>query len=179
MQRKEALQKITGGLLLTAGSPTDTRTFLANDPFLHDFLPRWHNALAYSLKVLDKMPAELYEYKPTPAQMTFGKQYTHAAHWNTFFIGNIVGQPPLPEPASADKATVKEYYTTCHQHCTAILEKLDTSQLTKTGYGTHDYWKKHTGRDYLLRAFMHIAHHRAETLVYLRLNGIEPPFFEF
>jgi uncharacterized damage-inducible protein DinB len=179
MRRKEALQKMAGGLLITAGPLTEVHILSANDAFLQDFLPRWQNALAYSLKVLDKMPAELYGYKPTPAQMTFGKQYTHAAHWNTFFIGNIVNQPPLPEPAQADKAKVKEYYTTCHHHCTAILEKLDTLQLDNTGYGTHDYWKKHTGRDYLLRAFMHITHHRAETLVYLRLNGIEPPFFEF
>lgn len=165
--------------MVTASPLRDIGTFSSNDPFLQDFLHRWKNALPYSLKVLDKMPAELYGYKPTPEQMTFGKQYTHAGYWNTFFLGNIVSQPPLPEPASADKAEVKAYYTTCHNHCTAILEKLDGSQLDKTGYGAHDYWKKHTGRDYLLRAFMHIAHHRAETLVYLRLNGIEPPFFEF
>ncbi len=179
MRRKQALQKLAAGLLITASPGREVTAFSPNDPFLQDFLHRWKNALPYSLKVLNKMPDGLYDYKPTPNQMTFGKQYTHAAYWNTFFLGSIVGQAPLPEPEATDKATVVEYYTTCHQHGTAILEKLSEDQLNKTGYGANAYWQKHTGRDFLLRAFMHIAHHRAETLVYLRLNGIEPPFFEF
>lgn len=178
MNRHQALQTLAGGLLLTPPSfpvqaSADSSTFLA------DFLLRWKNAREYSLKVLDRMPAELYGYKPVPEVMTFGKQYTHAGHWNTFFIGTLVNQPPLPEPTEIDKATVRDYYVSCFDHCTSIIEKLTESQLSQTGYGTHEYWKKHTGRDYLLRAFMHVAHHRAETLIYLRLNGIEPPFFEF
>ncbi len=179
MNRTQALKTISGSLFITGTQLPETTAFSTDSAFLNDFLPRWKTALSYSLKVLDKMPAELYSYKPTPAQMTFGKQYTHVGHWNTFFIGNIVGQSALAEPTQMDKATVKEYYTRCHQHCTKILENLDENLLDKTGFGDNDYWKKHSGRDFLLRAFMHVAHHRAETLVYLRLNGIEPPFFEF
>jgi uncharacterized damage-inducible protein DinB len=177
MNRKSALFTLTGGVLGTSWARAESTP--APSPFLKDFIHRWQNALGYSLKVLEAMPADLYYYKPRPELMSFGKQYTHAAHWNTYFIGNIVQQAPLPEPTVLDKATVKDYYTDCHKHCTAILETLDENQLNQTGYGTQAYWQKHTGRDYLLRAFMHIAHHRAETLIYLRLNGIEPPFFEF
>lgn len=125
------------------------------------------------------MPEELLDFRPRPEEMSFGRQFTHAAHWNTFFIGTIVNQPPLKEPAEVSKVIIREYYSTCHDHCAAIIAKLDDRQLDQTGYGTQPYWQKHTGHDFLLRAFMHTAHHRAQTLVYLRLKGIEPPFFAF
>lgn len=176
MNRTEALKTLAGGLVATTSLPAQVPDTTS---FLKDFLARWHTVLSYSLKVLEKMPEGLYDYRPSPGQMTFGEQFTHAAHWNTFFIGSILDQPPLPEPETADKATTVEYYTTCHKHCTALLEKMNETQLDKTGHGSNAYWQKHTGRDFLLRAFMHVAHHRAQTLVYLRMNGIEPPFFEF
>jgi uncharacterized damage-inducible protein DinB len=177
MDRKEALQKIAGGLILTTGTKLDALT--ASGTFISDFVHRWQNGLPYSLKVLDKMPETLFDYRPTPKQMSFGKQYTHAAYWNTFFIGMIVGQKPLPEPTEITKSAIRDYYTACHNHCTALIQGLTDQQLDGTGYGDNGYWQKHSGRDLLLRAFMHVAHHRAETLVYLRLNDIEPPFFEF
>lgn len=177
MERKEALQKIASSLLLTTDAIPGAS--VANTSFIHDFVHRWQNALPYSLKVLNKMPESLMEYRPTPKQMSFGKQYTHAAYWNTFFIGLIVGQPPLKEPVETTKAAVRAYYTSCHTHCTALIQGLTDQQLNGTGYGDNTYWQQHSGRDLLLRAFMHVAHHRAETLVYLRLNDIEPPFFEF
>lgn len=177
MKRKQALQKMVGGLVLTTG--VDSVFASARATFISDFAHRWQNALPYSLKVIDKMPESLFDYRPTPKQMSFGKQYTHAAYWNTFFIGMIVGQPPLKEPAETTKAAIRDYYAACHNHCTVLIQGLTDQQLDGTGYGDNAYWQKHSGRDLLLRAFMHIAHHRAETLVYLRLNDIEPPFFEF
>ncbi|MPR33966.1 DinB family protein [Salmonirosea aquatica] len=177
MERKEALLKIAGSLILTTGEKPGFPP--ADVSFLDDYVHRWQNALPYSLKVLDKMPEALFDYRPTPKQMSFGKQYTHAAYWNTFFIGMIVGQGPLNEPAETTKAAIRDYYTACHNHCTALIRELTNQQLEGTGYGDNAYWQKHSGWDLLLRAFMHVAHHRAETLVYLRLNDIEPPFFEF
>ncbi len=177
MERKEALQKIVGSVFLTTGTKPDVSS--ASLTFMNDFVHRWQNALPYSLKVIDKMPESLFDYRPTPKQMSFGKQFTHAAYWNTFFIGMIVGQEPLKEPAETTKLAISAYYAACHTHCTALIRELTEQQLNGTGYGDNAYWQKHSGRDLLLRAFMHTAHHRAETLVYLRLNDIEPPFFEF
>jgi uncharacterized damage-inducible protein DinB len=31
----------------------------------------------------------------------------------------------------------------------------------------------------MLNMFVHVAHHRAQAEVYLRLNGIEPPIYTF
>lgn len=177
MERKEALQKIVGSVFLTTGTKPDAST--DSQSFIDDFVHRWQNALPYSLKVIEKMPESLFDYRPTPAQMSFGKQFSHAAYWNTLFIGMIVGEEPLKEPIETTKAATSAYYAACHDHCTALIQGLSEPQLDGTGYGENAYWQKHSGRDLLLRAFMHIAHHRAETLVYLRLNDIEPPFFEF
>lgn len=179
MNRKEALHTLARGTLLTSLPAFDFIPSSANSTFRDDFLHRWLVSRDYSLKVLDKMPEGTFDYKPTPDQMSFGKLFSHAAHWNTFFIGAIVSQPPAKEPETTSKAALRDYYRTCHDQCTAIIEKLSDHQLSQTGYGTHEYWQKHTGRDFLLRALTHTAHHRAQALVYLRLKGIEPPFFEF
>ena len=35
------------------------------------------------------------------------------------------------------------------------------------------------GRDMIMNMFIHVAHHRAQCEVYLRLKGIEPPAYTF
>ncbi|TDB61805.1 DinB family protein [Arundinibacter roseus] len=173
MNRQEALQQLAGALGILAGPQKIV------SPYLTDFLPRWQTTLGYSLKVLEKMPAGKFSYTPSPTQRTFGQQFTHAAYWNSFYVGLLARQPPLPEPKELSKEIVIDYYKTCHAQCTAVFETLTDVQLDQTGYGKEAYWQKHTGRDILLRAYTHTAHHRAQALVYLRLNDIEPPFFEF
>ena len=64
-------------------------------------------------------------------------------------------------------------------YCTSVIEKISLADLDRKGIIDENYWREHTGRDLLLRAFAHTSHHRAEAIVYLRLKGIEPPFFEF
>ncbi len=39
------------------------------------------------------------------------------------------------------------------------------------------FLENHTNLDMILRADVHTAHHRAQTIVYLRLKGVKPPSF--
>ncbi len=42
-------------------------------------------------------------------------------------------------------------------------------------------WRAHptNGRDMMMNMFIHVAHHRAQCEVYLRLEGVTPPIYTF
>jgi len=179
MNRKDALKKLTG-----AGVLMSMPLILYQQPHspaaeLEDFLQRWEVSKAYSLKILEKMPEEELSFQPTPEQMSFGKQFTHAGYWNTFYAGILAGKTPLEEPGPENKSVVTNYVVQTFDHCTHIFRNLTDEDINRKGMGEGDYWRAHSGRDFLLRAYTHTAHHRAQAIVYLRLKGIEPPFFEF
>ena len=80
------------------------------------------------------MPSDKYDYKPTPAQMTFGDIVVHVAQVNDFFCGAIGGvkAPTRSEIAPTDSkdalvARLRETF----QFCDQVLATLDDSKLTE------------------------------------------------
>ncbi|WP_339785797.1 DinB family protein [uncultured Imperialibacter sp.] len=179
MNRKESLTKIAAGAGLLTALPLATWGRSHTADFTSDFLPRWETSKGYTLKVLDKMPEEHFNYAPTAEQMGFGKQLTHMAFWNSFYIAPFEGKQAMPEPKEITKATARAYIEENFDYCTSVIKKISSADLNRKSVIDENYWREHTGRDLLLRAFAHTSHHRAEAIVYLRLKGIEPPFFEF
>jgi len=82
----------------------------------------------------DVMPADKYDYKPTPDQMSFGDIVVHVAGANDFLCAAIGGvkAPTRPEIAVTDSkdalvARLRETF----QFCDQVLAKLDDSKLTE------------------------------------------------
>jgi uncharacterized damage-inducible protein DinB len=179
MNRKDALKKLAGAGVLMSMPLISYPQPHSSAAELDDFLQRWEVSKGYSLKILEKMPEEELSFQPTPEQMSFGKQFTHAGYWNTFYAGILAEKLPLEEPPLDSKSVVTNYVAQTFDYCTNIFRNLTDEALNRKGMGEGDYWQAHTGRDFLLRAYAHTAHHRAQAIVYLRLKGFEPPFFEF
>ena len=132
------------------------------------------------------MPESDILFQPIAEQKPFGRHFTHTAYWNAFYAGSITGTPPPEEPESADRQAMRDYFEQTSTDFTELIHALPESELFakaekgKELWGKHgNYWKEHTAMDFLLRAYMHTTHHRAQAIVYLRLKGIEPPFFMF
>lgn len=184
MERRDALH-LCAGLATSALIPLNTDS-PRRDQWLPAFAKRWEVALTYSLRILDALPeADLY-FQPIPEQKPFGLHFTHAAYWNAYYTGSITGTSPPAEPENPDKQTIKAYFEQTSQGFTTLIHSLKESALYtkpqkgKALWGKHaNYWEQHTVMDFLLRAYMHTTHHRAQTIVYLRLKGVEPPFFQF
>ena len=139
----------------------------------------WTTTRTYTLAVAAQMPADQYTFKPTPAQMSFGEQMLHIASANTYFFGKMTGIKPPAGPAksaAADKAAVIKALTESFDFAAAQIAALKDAQLLEvvdTGDG------KMSRYEGVLLAFDHTAHHRAQTLVYLRLKGIVPTEYKF
>lgn len=46
---------------------------------LEEHITKWQNSMEYTLEVANMMPDSLYDFRPTPEEMTFGEQLQHMA----------------------------------------------------------------------------------------------------
>lgn len=183
--------------LISAKIPT-------TDILVNNLIKRWKSSKAYTLAVFEAMPEDQIEYSPTAAQMSFAQHFMHLGYTNNSFIGILVDAQTYPDydalkeakffierpdpidlfqpdrlkqrAAKTNKALVAKYVLDTFDYVIASLEHLSDTDLSK---GIHKekpwYLEGHSNLDLILRAESHTAHHRAQAIGYLRLNGVQPP----
>ena len=129
-----------------------------------------------TVAAFEEMPADKFNYKPTPEQMTFGHLAAHIADANYYFCSNAadLSRPKMEElkgDEGKDKlvAAMKASFAFCHE----ALAKADDSKLNEdikwfdgkprsrawAALGLASSWSDHYGM----------------AAIYLRLNGLLPP----
>lgn len=165
-----------------AGAPSEKAGSVLDIP---DFVHDWQISKQFTMDVADAMPAEFYNFKPNPEEMTFGEQMIHIAVANIFRFQQISGVKPsfdfdpqhLPAP---DKPSALKLLGQSFDYVIAVLPQITTEQLKRTWHIPS--WKGRNdpdGRAMVLNMFVHTAHHRAQCEVYLREKGIKPPDYTF
>ena len=79
-------------------------------------------------------------------------------------------------PGTSSKESVVKYLADSFDYCTATINALTDSQLNAT-HSSPD--GKMPGREILLALYVHMAHHRGQAEIYLRIKGIAPPGYVF
>lgn len=145
--------------------------------FKEQFLPIWKRAKAYTLETAAAMPDSLYDYRPAETVMTFREQLIHVAN-NLFSLNaRFVQAAPIPQTQEASSLTSKEsviaYLESAFDFVGESLN-MDESALNAPAPG---FWSPDSADKKTLLLLMrdHMTHHRAQLILYLRLNGIEPP----
>ena len=140
---------------------------------LREMLPgRAKNTVA----AIEEMPADKFNYKPTPEQMTFGHLAAHIVDGNYFFCSNV-GDVPRPKVEELQGTEGKDKLVAAvkasFDFCTTALAKADDSKLSDNITWFDD---KPRARAW---AFMALASswadHYGMAAMYLRLNGLLPP----
>jgi uncharacterized damage-inducible protein DinB len=151
--------------------------FAEDNPLLSTLAAHWKTSKEFTLAVADQMPAESYNFKPNPEQMSFGEQMSHIAGANAYFFSLMTtGKPRMDKPANMEKATVMKTLADSFDYCAKILPTLTPEQLHKI-YDTPD--GKLSGFEIVLFSLEHTTHHRGQTEVYLRVKGIKPADYRF
>lgn len=123
----------------------------------------------------EQMPADKYNYKPTPAQVPFGHWVSHATGANYLFCSKLTGAtaPDAGVKETDPKDTLIAALRKSFDYCTAQLPKLQDSQLGQevTIFGNHSMTKA-AG---VLALSADWADHYSQMASYLRLNGLLPP----
>jgi uncharacterized damage-inducible protein DinB len=167
-------------LFFTAILSAQANCVLSNDEFIKD----WSQTKQFTLDVANAMPAEFYSFKPTPQEMTFGEQMLHIARANMFTFRQFSG---VPSPFSLDhnldpsnREAVIKLLQKSFDYVLSVLPQLNDQKLQKKiPVSTFKGRSELTGRDMIMNMFVHTAHHRAQSEVYLRLKGITPPIYTF
>jgi uncharacterized damage-inducible protein DinB len=152
---------------------------------MSEFVQDWQISKQFTIDVANAMPADLYDFKPNPAEMTFGEQMVHIAASNVYRFNEITGiKMPFPvdskTPLPADKQSVLTMLDQSFDYVIAALPQITPEQLKHTWHIPS--WKGRTdpdGRAMIMNMFVHTAHHRAQCEVYLRAKGITPPTYTF
>lgn len=124
----------------------------------------------------EEMPADKFNYAPTPAQMTFGHLVLHIAQSNNFFCSRISGEKApstgkLTEhsPKGQLISAMKASFGFCDQALTKVNEGDLTQQVPFFG-------GRRVSKAMALVALSNdLADHYAQEAIYLRLNGHLPP----
>ncbi|GAA0870915.1 hypothetical protein GCM10009117_00600 [Gangjinia marincola] len=145
-----------------------------------EYIERLDNSKKYLLLVAEMMPEEAYGFKPTPESMSFEEHLMHIAwamdwHSQSLMGGREARDWNTDTALKVDRKSKKEMISTLDKNfdiTKAFIEDFDQNKLNER----LDYFgADRTKYQILLLLADHITHHRAQMLVYLRLNGLKPP----
>lgn len=156
---------------------------------LHQALVKhWETSAEFTLAVANAMPAESYNFRPNPEEMSFGQLMAHIAGINEYACANASGlaRPALPpkiaewskdtQKVDVSRETAMPFLKESFEFCNKAVAAMTAERLdTVVGPPARNL----TGFEWLFAYFTHTAHHRAQAEVYLRLKGIKPPEYQF
>ncbi len=125
----------------------------------------------------EAMPAEKYNYRPTPAQMSFAQIQVHLANEGNDQLCSKTAGVPAPQRSAVDSTMTKDQLVArlreTFQFCEQAFAKLDDSKLNEPIqlFGPNPF----TRAAAILITVGDWADHYSQEANYLRLNGILPP----
>ncbi len=155
-------------------------SFAQEETYIEEYLERLENSKKYTLLVADLMPEENYGYQPTPQSLSFAEHLMHITWAMDWHSQSLLGGRPARDWETDNElkvhtkskeemmATVERTFTITHN----FIQEFDQNRL---GERLDYFGLDRSKRQILMLLADHIAHHRAQLLVYLRLNGIQPP----
>ena len=176
---KNLLTSLLLFLVITCPVISSAQDFKLND-VKNQMIKDWTRAKAFTLAYLDAMPEDKYNFKPVDSVQNFAQQMIHLAVVDIFLVSMASDrEPPIIKwadfgntPSSQTKDSVLYYVTASYDYCISAItslnpklwgEKKELSGIQKTRY------------ELLENAFEHQSHHRGQTTIYLRVQGIIPP----
>lgn len=168
---------LTGLLALSLVCAASAPASAAVNDFKALFAKHWQISKEFTLAVADAMPAEYYNFKPNPEEMSFGEMMSHLAQSNSEAFASVADTEPLAVPAGYDKTTVIKFLSDSFDWCAKQFVAMTPGQFDRTLNISEG--RQATGIEVLCWAFTDTAHHRGQAEVYLRVKNIKPPHYRF
>jgi len=155
--------------------------FAQSSPYLTEMAEQWKNSGKYILDVAGQMPDSGYAYKPVADEMRFDEQLLHMAS-NMLWLSSThltTQKPPFTdtELKQLNGKPKQEIIATLRQSLAFAQMAIETIPATDLEQPVKFFAGPKTKRQIINLMHDHLTHHRAQTIVYLRLNGIKPPSY--
>ncbi len=139
------------------------------------FIEKWDNSKDYLLAVAEAMPEDKYDYKPAEREMSFREQLFHIQdNMNWLGTTHFSGEKYVKKEAvkGLSKAQMIQEIKASFDKAKAFVQKTNDIELSQKV----DFFAGPKSKLQILNLMQdHVTHHRAQILVYLNLNGIQPP----
>lgn len=166
--------------LFITGSQIKSQALTADD-IKAQMVKEWERAKTYTIDYLNTMPADKYSFVAADSIRSFAQQMLHLAGGNIFLMMNatdqkvpsIFGNPNLENsPGAQNKDSVMAYVTTSYDYC---INAVKNSDINKWGEKKKIFGFEETRLALMIKTFEHQTHHRGQTTIYIRRQGIRPP----
>jgi uncharacterized damage-inducible protein DinB len=152
-------------------STEDIKTFIVKE---------WERAKSYTADYMNTMPAGKYSFKAVDSIRSFAQQLLHLAQGNILLMSNATDQPTplifkqdLEHSLTAQKKDSVMYYVNAsYDYCIGAVKNTDTNIW---GEKKKLFGMEETRFSLIMKTFEHQTHHRGQTTIYIRLQGIRPP----
>ena len=154
---------------------------LSNEDIKAQMIKEWERSKAYTIDYLNTMPANKYSFKAVDSIRSFAQQMLHLASANVFFMSLATDQkaPSFPQDleqrvSAQTKDSVMYFVTTSYDYAISAAKNSDITkwgEKKKLPFGGYE----ETRYALINKAIEHQAHHRGQTTIYIRLQGIRPP----
>ncbi|HEX4594146.1 MAG TPA: DinB family protein [Bryobacteraceae bacterium] len=162
--------------VLTATALLAANSFAADSKFAEEFGRRWTRTRPLAIGVAQAMPPVQYAFRPDPGSMSFGEQVEHVAQSNFAFCAGLKDTAAPLAPSPKEKDALVKYLTDSFDYCSTAIASVTPEQMDRP-HSSPD--GRLNGRELLLAMYVHVAHHRGQQEVYLRIKGIAPPQYVF
>jgi uncharacterized damage-inducible protein DinB len=129
------------------------------------------------LNIADAMPADKFDYKPTPAQRSFGEQIMHVVQADTLVLPMLGGKTPAP-PVNLKATSQLDVMTALRQPFAfgeAVIREFSDQQLSERVTPPRYMGPSASRLRVIYASMQHAQDIYGQMAVYLRLNGIVPP----
>lgn len=134
------------------------------------------NAREYTLRVAKLMPAEKYPFRPASDAMSFGEQLLHLSQNLGWLCSAYLREEKNPvekmKMQFQQKDSIVQVVNDVYDYALKALHQLEPRELSDS---VAFFAGPMTKLQIVNLINDHQTHHRAQLLVYLRLNGITPP----
>lgn len=145
--------------------------------FACDVQASWDRNREQILAVADAMPDDKFDFKPTPAQQTFGERLLHIAQVDTMLLGSLGGKTPAPtiNAQAKTKGDVVAALRQSFDYGAALLKEFNDQQLIERVKSMPFLGATTTRANVIMFDVGHTQDIYGQLVVYLRLNGVTPP----
>ena len=166
--------------LFITGSQVKSQALTADD-IKAQMVKEWERAKSYTVDYLNAMPADKYSFVAADSIRSFAQQMLHLAGGNIFLMMNatdqkvpsVFGNPNLENsPGAQKKDSVMIYVTAIYDYC---INSVKNTDINKWGEKKKIFGFEETRLALMIKTFEHQTHHRGQTTIYIRRQGIRPP----
>ena len=130
------------------------------------------------LRTAEKVPENLYEFKPTPEVRSLGGVIGHIADGNNLLCSIANGDKPAPNPVN-EKKTTRADLLAALKASFAACDKVFASTTDANATSPVDFFgQKQTRLGMLAFTNSHMWEHYGNLVTYMRLKSIVPPSSE-